>query len=85
MLGPATRKHKDWFDENSAVIHQLLEKKHSAFRAHIEDPRDPTKRDVLRRARSTIQAQLRQMQDSWLSNKADEIQAYADKKDMKKF
>ena len=25
------------------------------------------------------------MQDSWLSNKADEIQSFADRKDMKKF
>ena len=30
-----------------------------------------------------IQQKLRQMQDSWLSNKADEIQGYADRHDMK--
>ena len=28
---------------------------------------------------------LRDMQDSWLSKKAEEIQSFADRKDMKKF
>ena len=35
--------------------------------------------------RRTIQQKLRHMQDSWLSNKADEIQAFADRHDMKNF
>ena len=33
----------------------------------------------------TVQTRLRDMQDSWLSKKADEIQSFADRKDMKKF
>ena len=33
----------------------------------------------------TVQTRLRDMQDSWLSSKADEIQSFADRKDMKKF
>ena len=33
----------------------------------------------------TVQTKLRDMQDSWLSKKADEIQSFADRKDMKKF
>ena len=35
--------------------------------------------------RRTIQQKLRRMQDSWLSSKADEIQAFADSHDMKNF
>ena len=35
--------------------------------------------------RKTIQQKLRHMQDSWLIKKADEIQEYADKNDMKNF
>ena len=31
-----------------------------------------------------VQTKLRDMQDSWLSKKADEIQSFADRKDMKK-
>ena len=33
----------------------------------------------------TVQTRLRDMQDSWLRKKADEIQSFADGKDMKKF
>ena len=33
----------------------------------------------------TVQNRLRDMQDSWLSKKAEEIQSFADRKDMKKF
>ena len=33
----------------------------------------------------TVQAKLRDMQDSWLRKKTEEIQSFADKKDMKKF
>ena len=33
----------------------------------------------------TVQTRLRDTQDSWLSSKADEIQSFADRKDMKKF
>ena len=39
-LGPSTRKHKDWFDENCTEITQLLEVKHHAYKAHIEDPKE---------------------------------------------
>ena len=35
--------------------------------------------------RSTVQAKLRSMKDSWLSAKADEIQGYADRHDTKRF
>ena len=33
----------------------------------------------------TVQNRFRDMQDSWLSKKAEEIQSFADRKDMKKF
>lgn len=84
-LGPSTRKHKDWFDENCAEITQLLEDKRRAYKAHIDDPTSTAKKDALRSARSTVQQKLREMQDSWLNAKADEIQRYADSHDMKNF
>lgn len=73
-LGPSTRKHKDWFDENCAEITQLLEDKHRTCKAHIDDPTSTAKKDALRNTRSTAQQKLRDMQDSWLNPKADEIQ-----------
>lgn len=53
-LGPSTRKHKDWFDENCTEIKQLLEKKRSPYRAHLDNPKSTAKKDALRNIRSTI-------------------------------
>lgn len=84
-LGHRSRRHKDWFDENCTEIKQLLEEKHRAHKALLDDPSSVSKQDTLRNRRSYIQRKLRQMRDTWLSNKADEIQGYADRNDMKKF
>ena len=103
FLRPTARIHKDWFDKNSTEMMQLLEDKHRAYKAHLDDPKstakqddpkstakqdDPkstAKQDVVRNIRSTIQLKLCQMQDSWLSNKADEIQGFADRNDTRNF
>ena len=82
-LGPTARKHKDWFDENCTEIQQLLVEKGRVYRGHIADPKSTAKKDALRNVHSNIQCKLRQMQDTWLSNKADEIQGFADRNDMK--
>ena len=52
---------------------------------HIHDPQCTKEKYALRSIRSTVQLKLREMQDSWLSARADEIQDYADKNDMKNF
>ena len=52
---------------------------------HLHDPQCITKKDTLRNIHSTVQLKLCEMQDSWLSMRADEIQGYADKNDMKNF
>lgn len=82
-LGPSARKHKDWFDGNHTETLQLLEKKREDYKAHLDDPQSTAKKDALRSIRSTVQLYLRHMQDSWLSEKADEIQSFADRKDLK--
>jgi len=84
-LGPSTNQHKDWFDENCSEINKLLEEKQRAHKAHLDDPSSAAKKQAFTFLRKTIQQRLRQIQDSWLSKKADEIQRYADKKDMKNF
>ena len=84
-LGPTTRKQKDWFDENCTEIKQLLDEKHRAYKAHLDDPKSASKKDTLRNVKSTIQAKLCHMQDSWLSSKADKLQGFADRNDMKNF
>ncbi|XP_063593800.1 uncharacterized protein LOC134770746 [Penaeus indicus] len=85
VLGPAARRHQDWFDENDSEIHNLLEKKHRLLRAHQSDPSCGAKKAAFINMRSKVQSRLRSMQDSWLSAKADEIQGYVDRHDMKRF
>ena len=46
---------------------------------NLHDPQSTTLSSIY----STIQLNLREMQDSWLSATADDIQGYADKNDMK--
>ena len=37
-LGPVSRKHQDWFDENNKEIQGLLEEKHQKHKANSEIP-----------------------------------------------
>ena len=67
------------------MINQLLADKHRAHKAVLNDPSNTAKKQSLSAIRSVILQKLRQMQDSWLSKKADEIQAFADRNDMKNF
>ena len=76
-IGTIKYKHQDWFDENDMAIQQLIDNKHKLFRAHVNDPVSDSKRDAYRNAKQTLQRKLRHMQDSWFSNKAKEIEAYA--------
>ena len=84
-LGPTTRKHKDWFDDNCTEIKELLAKKHRLHKDWLSNPGSISKKDAFNSVCSTIQQKLRQMQDSWLSSEADEIQGYADSHNAKKF
>ena len=36
-LGPVSRKHQDWFDENDEKIQGLLEEKHQKHKAYLSD------------------------------------------------
>ena len=36
-LGPVSRKHQDWFDENDEEIQGLLEEKHQNHKAYLSD------------------------------------------------
>ena len=83
-IGPTKRKNQDWFDENDDEIKMLLEKKHASQRA-LNNNKSPSNQAAFNNIRGTVQRKLRQMQDTWLQQKAEEIQNYADKKDMKRF
>ena len=84
-VGPTTRRHQDWFDENDEEIQALLAEKNRRLQSYRSDPSSASKKAAFTQSRNTVQVRLREMKDSWLSAKADEIQNYADKRDLKRF
>ena len=84
-IGNPSRKHQDWFDENDEEIKLLLEEKHCLHKAHQDDTSFVSKKTAYNNICQTVQNRPRDMQDSWLSKKAEEIQSFADRTDMKKF
>ena len=63
----------------------LLEAKHCLQKAHQNNTSSVSKKAAYNNTCKTVQNRLHDMQDSWLSKKAEEIQSFADRKDMKKF
>ena len=83
-LGHPSRKHQAWF-ENDGEIQRLLEEKHRLHKAHQDDTSSVSKKAAYSNICKTVQTKFRDMQDSWLRKKTEEIQSFADRKDMKKF
>ena len=77
-LGYTARKHQDWFDENDDKIQGLLEEKHRLHKAHQDDTNSVSKKASYTNICKTVQSRLRDIQDSWLSKKAEEIESFAD-------
>ena len=84
-LGNPSRKHQDWFDENHKKIKSLLEEKFHLHKAHQDDNSSISKKAAYSSICKTVQNRLRDMQDSWLSKKAEEIQSFADRKAQMQF
>ncbi len=82
ILGPTEKRHQDWFDENDGMIKDLLVTKYNFLAANRQDV---SKKAAFTNIRRFVQAKHHDMQDSWLSKKADEIQTHADKHDTKRF
>ena len=85
VVGPVTRKNQDWFDENNSSIQTRLEEKRRLHRALLNDPSSVSKKAAYDAMKKTVRTDLRQMQDEWFRKQADNIQPYADSKDMKNF
>ena len=62
-----------------------MSEKHQLFRAPQSDPTSQAKKDAFGNTKHKAPKKLREMQDSWYSKKADEIQGYADSHDTKRF
>ena len=84
-LGQNSCKYQDWFDENDGEIQKLLNEKWELHRIYQQDSSSTSKKAAFNSLKSKVQAKLREMQDSWLSKKADEIQFYDDSNNPKHF
>ena len=81
----STRKHQDWFDEADKEIQGLLEKKCSCHNHLLAKPNDQAANAAYRNACSTLQANLRIMQNDWWTGLARRTQRHADVGDMRAF
>ncbi|BHF81836.1 hypothetical protein SprV_0802497000 [Sparganum proliferum] len=84
VLGRANRQHQDWFDDNDAVISNLLAENNRLHKAYVDHPTADNKA-AFYRSRRQLQQRLREMQDAWTARKAEEIQGYADRNEWKNF
>ncbi|BHF63531.1 hypothetical protein SprV_0200652400 [Sparganum proliferum] len=84
VLGRARRQHQDWFDDNDAVISNLLAEKNRLHKAYV-DHHTADNKAAFYRSRRQLQQRLREMQDAWTARKAEEIQGYADRNEWKNF
>ncbi|VDL98528.1 unnamed protein product [Schistocephalus solidus] len=84
VLGRTHRHHQDWFDDNDADISNLLAEKNGILKAYMSLRTDATKAAFFRCCR-IVRQRLREMQDAWMVRKAEQIQEYADRNEMKNF
>ena len=68
-LGPVSRKHQDWFDENDKEIQRLLEEKHQKQKAYLRNTSSVSSKTAYSNICKTVQTRLRDMHDSWLRKK----------------
>ncbi|VDM05957.1 unnamed protein product [Schistocephalus solidus] len=72
VLGRAHRQHQDWFDDNDADTALLMEKSR-LHKAYMDLQTDTTKAAFLR-CHCPVQQPLWEMQNTWIIQKAEEIQ-----------
>ena len=61
-LGPVSRKHQDWFDENDKEIQGLLEEKHQKHKAYLRNTSSVSSKTAYLNICKTVQTRLRDMQ-----------------------
>nr|VZI48252.1 unnamed protein product [Spirometra erinaceieuropaei] len=84
VCSSARRQHQDWFDDNDAVVSNLLAEKNRLHKADVDHPTDDNE-SVFYRSLRHIQQRMREMQDAWTAPKAEEIQGNADRNEWENF
>ena len=85
LLGNVASRHQDWFDDQDHTARQLLDSMHTTHLAWINDKSNPAKKSEYNRTKQIAQVRLREMKNRWWVSKAEELQAAADRHDMKGF
>ena len=85
VLGFPKRKGEDWFDECDSEASKLIKSLHESHLAYMNNKNSKTKRHNYLQTKSAVQKCLRNMKETWWSNKAKEIQAAADAHNLKAF
>lgn len=77
-IGYKSKNHQDWFDDNSDIIHNLLKDMRKAHRETLDNPSSVKTRQHWQAARRKVQKDIRAIQNEWWTEKAHEIQSFAD-------
>ncbi|KAJ8360910.1 hypothetical protein SKAU_G00174350 [Synaphobranchus kaupii] len=84
-IGYSSKKHQDWFGDNSTHVSTLLDSMHRAHKASLSNPASTLLKQRWQEQRKIMQRELRWLKNEWWITKAQEIQSYADKHDMHNF
>ncbi|VDL93776.1 unnamed protein product [Schistocephalus solidus] len=84
ILGRARRQHQDWFNDNDAAIKALRMEKSQLHQTYVNRPTAANKKTFCR-SRRLEQKRLWEIQDAWMTHKAEEIQGNADRNEWKNF
>ena len=79
------RKHQSWFDENDQDIAKLIDEMHSAHKEYILSKSAAARKARYHQAKHALQSRLRIMKNQWLKDRAAELQATAERHDIKTF
>ncbi|VDM00944.1 unnamed protein product [Schistocephalus solidus] len=82
VLGHARRQQQGCFKDNNAHISNLLAEKNRLHKSYMDLRTDATKTAFFR-CRRFVKQRLREIQDAWMVRKAEEIQEYADRNEIK--
>ncbi|XP_076029805.1 uncharacterized protein LOC143018332 [Oratosquilla oratoria] len=85
VIGYQSKQHQDWFDDNDENIKPLINAKRKARLALDQDPNSQSKKAKYAQAKSQCQARLREIQNEWWQQMAQDLQGYADSRDLKSF
>ncbi|VDM05534.1 unnamed protein product [Schistocephalus solidus] len=83
VLGRTRHQHQDLFYDNDADFTTFLAEKNRLHKAYTDHRTDASKVAFFR-CHCLVQQRLREMQDTWMVRKAEEIQGYVDRNEREK-